>query len=295
VTYVFIVGLAPKVNKTLKAMNILDCYKILNVSKGSNWDQVKRSYYTLAKKYHPDLNFGDPFFESRFKKISQAYRVLDLHYKKQETIKNIWEKSRRPKSSNRKAYPSVESIVTPPKRPKSAKEEAIRAKESDPKWKKRIKEILFKYENKWAPLTVRQGVTVDSSLAVKGGIIRIKTAYDNFQVKIPAGIEHQTQLRIPGKGEKSFFNDKRGDLFLNVRVIPAGRAAPGNTNMFYEKKVSRKDVNLNRVFTLNTFQGPIKFFIPKKTRDGESFVLKAKPHAEGSGFRVNHIVTLRIT
>jgi curved DNA-binding protein len=276
-------------------MNILDCYKILNVSQSSNWEQVKRSYYTLAKKYHPDLNFGDPFFESRFKKISQAYRVLDLHYKKQETIKNVWEKNRRPKRSPRKAYPSVEPIVTPPKRPKSAKKEAIEVKRSDPKWKKKIKEIIFKYENKWAPLTIRQGVTVDSALAIKGGIIRIKTAHDNFQVKIPAGIEHQTQLRIPGKGEKSFFNDKRGDLFLNVRVIPAGRAVPGNTNMFYEKKVSKEDVNLNRVFTLNTFQGPIKFFIPKKTRDGESFVLKAKPHAAGSGFRVNHIVTLRIT
>jgi len=276
-------------------MNILDCYKILNVSQGSNWDQVKRSYYTLAKKYHPDLNLGDPFFESRFKKISQAYRVLNLHYKKQETIKNVFEKNRRPQKSSRKTYPSVEPIVTPPKRSKSTKKDAIRAKTSDPKWKKKIKEIIFKCENKWAPLTVRQGVTVDSSLAVKGGIIRIKTAHDSFQVKIPAGIEHQTQLRIPGKGEKSFFNDKRGDLFLNVRVIPAGRAAPGNTNMFYEKKVSREDISLNRVFTLNTFQGPIKFFIPKKTRDGESFVLKAKPHASDSGFRVNHIVTLRIT
>lgn len=276
-------------------MNILDCYKILNISQGSNWDQVKRSYYTLAKKYHPDLNFGDPFFESRFKKISQAYRVLDLHYKKQETIKNVCEKRRYPKSSPRKAYPSVEPIVTPPKRPKSAKREGMRTKIADPKWKKRIKEILFKYENKWAPLTVRQGVTIDSSLAVKGGIIRIKTAHDSFQVKIPARIEHQTQLRIPGKGEKSFFNDKRGDLFLNVRVIPAVRAAPGNINMFYEKKVSREDINLSRVFTLNTFQGPIKFFIPKKTRDGESFVLKAKPHAAGYSFRANHIVTLRIT
>ncbi len=276
-------------------MNILDCYKILNVSQSSNWEQVKRSYYTLAKKYHPDLNFGDPFFESRFKKISQAYRVLDLHYKKQETIKSVWEKSRRPKRSTRKAYPSVESIVTPPKKRKPAKKDVIRAKTSDPKWKKKIKEILFKYENKWAPLTVRQGVTVDPSLALKGGIIRIKTAHDSFQVKIPAGIEHQTQLRIPGKGEKSFFNDKRGDLFLNVRVISAGRAASGNTNMFYEKKVAKEDVDQNRVFTLNTFQGPIKFFIPKKTRDGESFVLKAKPNAAGSGFRVNHIVTLRIT
>ncbi len=291
----FLIGLAPKVKERIKTMDIQDCYKILKVPQSSNWEQVKRSYYTLAKKYHPDLNFGDPFFESRFKKISQAYRVLDIHYKKQETIKTAWRKKRRPQNSTKKAYPSVEPIVTPPKRAKSEKKDSIRKKPSDPKWKKRIKEIVFKYENKWAPLTVRQGVTVDPSLALKGGIIRIKTAHDSFQVKIPAGIEHQTQLRIPGKGEKSFFNDKRGDLFLNVRVMPASKASPGNTNIFYEKKVSKEDIELNRVFTLNTFQGPIKFFIPSKTRDGESFVLKAKPNNAGSGFRVNHIVTLRIT
>ncbi len=275
-------------------MDILDCYKILRVPQSSNWERVKRSYYTLAKKYHPDLNFGDPFLESRFKKISQAYQVLDRHYKKQETIKGVWEKNRNPKSWPSKAYPSVDPIVTPPKPPKSAKKQVRRSEAPTPNWKKKIKEIIFKYENKWAPLMVRQGVTVDSALASKGGIIRIKTAHDSFQVKIPAGIVHQTQLRIPEKGEKSFFNDKRGDLFLNIRVIPAGKAASGNTNMFYEKKVLKDDIEKNKVFTLNTFQGPIKFFVPKKTRDGESFVLKAKPDSSGAGFRVNHIVTLRI-
>jgi curved DNA-binding protein len=277
-------------------MNILDCYKILKVPQSSNWDQVKSSYHTLAKKYHPDLNFGDPFFEARFKKISQAYQALDSHYKKQEIIKEVWEQNSQPKKkASKEAYPYIDPIVTPPKSSKSSKSKGKRVTASTPKWKLKIAEIIFNYENKWAPLTVRQGVTVDSSMAAKGGIVRVKTAHDNFQVKIPAGIVHQTQLRVPGKGEKSFFYDKRGDLFLNIRVIPAGRAASGNTNMFYEKKIARIDIEQNRVFTLNTFQGPIKFFIPKKTCDGEAFVLKAKPDSASSGFRINHIVNLRIT
>ena len=190
---------------------------------------------------------------------------------------------------------SVESPLNPSKTEKSFKKKEIIKKSSDPKWKTKINETIFKYENKWAPLTVRQGVTVDKSLALKGGIIQIKTIHSSFQVKIPAGIEHQTQLRIPGKGEKSFFNDKRGDLFLNIRLIPQVKADLGNTNMFYEKKVNRKDIDQSRVFTLNTFQGKIKFFVPKKTLDGESFALKVRSNKTSSGLRINHIVTLRIT
>ena len=132
-------------------------------------------------------------------------------------------------------------------------------------------------------------------MALKGGIIRIKTSHDSFHVKIPPGIKHQVRLRIPSKGEKSFFNDKRGDLFLNIRIIPAGKTIPGTTNMFYEKKVTRENIDQNRVFTLNTFQGPIKFFVPKKTRDGELFILNYQSNKTKSNLRVNHIVTLRVT
>ena len=275
-------------------MNILDCYKILNISKGSNWEQVKRSYYTLAKKYHPDLNFGDSFFESRFKKISQAYRVLNLHYRTRETLKNVKKKNRNSKTTNRQIHTSFEPILKSRKQGSSETEDEVKKEVPSSKWKSKIKEIIFKYENKWAPLIIRQGVTINQSLALKGGIIRIKTSHDSFHVKIPPGIKHQVRLRIPSKGEKSFFNDKRGDLFLNIRIIPAGKTIPGTTNMFYEKKVTRANIDQNRVFTLNTFQGPIKFFVPKKTRDGDAFVLKAKPNRANSGFQVNHIVTLRI-
>ena len=66
-------------NRKLKAMDILDCYKILGVKQNSNWERVKRSYHKLARIYHPDLNFGDPFLESRFKKITQAYNILDRY------------------------------------------------------------------------------------------------------------------------------------------------------------------------------------------------------------------------
>lgn len=37
-----------------------DLYEVLGVGKGSGKDEVKRAYYKLAKKYHPDTNKDDP-------------------------------------------------------------------------------------------------------------------------------------------------------------------------------------------------------------------------------------------
>ncbi len=49
-----------------------DYYEILGVSKSASTDEIKKTYRKLAHKHHPDKG-GD---ESKFKKISEAYRVL---------------------------------------------------------------------------------------------------------------------------------------------------------------------------------------------------------------------------
>ncbi len=50
-----------------------DYYKVLGISKNASPEEVKKAYYKLAHKYHPDKNGGD---EGRFKKINEAYQIL---------------------------------------------------------------------------------------------------------------------------------------------------------------------------------------------------------------------------
>lgn len=59
-----------------------DYYTLLNVTKNSSQDEIKKAYRKLAIKWHPDKNKDNPDAEEQFKKISEAYDVLSDENKK---------------------------------------------------------------------------------------------------------------------------------------------------------------------------------------------------------------------
>ncbi|TYH83778.1 hypothetical protein ES332_D02G154500v1 [Gossypium tomentosum] len=58
-----------------------DYYSTLNVSRGATLQEIKTSYRSLARKYHPDIN-KTPGAEEKFKEISAAYEVLSDNEKR---------------------------------------------------------------------------------------------------------------------------------------------------------------------------------------------------------------------
>ncbi|KAK4748374.1 hypothetical protein SAY87_014960 [Trapa incisa] len=60
-----------------------DYYDLLGVSKNANASEIKKAYYGLAKKLHPDTNKDDPEAEKKFQEISKAYEVLKDDEKRQ--------------------------------------------------------------------------------------------------------------------------------------------------------------------------------------------------------------------
>lgn len=57
-------------------MPTTDLYEVLGVSRDASPEDIKSTYRRLARKYHPDVNPGDPSAEEKFKEIGQAYNVL---------------------------------------------------------------------------------------------------------------------------------------------------------------------------------------------------------------------------
>lgn len=55
----------------------------MGVQKEANKDEIKRAYYKLAKKYHPDTNKDDPNAAGKFNDVQNAYEVLSDDSKRQ--------------------------------------------------------------------------------------------------------------------------------------------------------------------------------------------------------------------
>ncbi len=53
-----------------------DPYKVLGLSPDASDDDIKRAYRRLAKKYHPDLNPGDPEAARKMQEVNAAYEQI---------------------------------------------------------------------------------------------------------------------------------------------------------------------------------------------------------------------------
>lgn len=53
-----------------------DFYDVLGVSKGADKGTIKKAYFKLAKKYHPDRNKDNKDATEKFKEATEAYEVL---------------------------------------------------------------------------------------------------------------------------------------------------------------------------------------------------------------------------
>ncbi len=64
--------------------NKRDYYEVLGLSRDCTLSDIKREYRKLARKYHPDVNDGNPEAEEKFKEISEAYAVLSNEEKRRQ-------------------------------------------------------------------------------------------------------------------------------------------------------------------------------------------------------------------
>lgn len=84
-------------------MDFKDYYKTLGVQPNANLESIKTAYRKLSKKFHPDVNNGDKFFEEKFKEIQEAYEILgDTSKRKQYDYKRTNFKN--PNNSNNYEY-----------------------------------------------------------------------------------------------------------------------------------------------------------------------------------------------
>ena len=252
-------------------MQIADCFEILNVSPGEEWPSVRKAYHCLARQLHPDLNQGkdrNNLADTRLKEINQAFAKLETYYKANVTHQEHYVKDRVKWRSFFKVLIGNSTF------------QAVCRSGLD---------FLEALDNKIFQLDIQKDIQLSESILRKGGSLSLRSGKKRFKVKIPSGDWNQMSLKISGQGESSLFSHRRGDLLLNLRVPIRETQKPRNPRFSYEMKITADKINDRKIMTLNSSEGPIKFILPRDTRDGQSFTLRSN-----TGTETLHVLTVRM-
>lgn len=113
---------------------------------------------------------------------------------------------------------------------------------------------------------------------------RIKATH-RIKVKIPAGVDTGSQLRVRGEGEAG--SAGRGDLYVVIEVQPHPDFQRHNNDLLTEISVSLSKAILGAEMDVPTLSGHVKMKIPAGTQSGTIFRLREKGiadvHGRGTG------------
>ncbi len=292
-----------------------DFYKILEVDRNAPDAEIKKSYRRLAKKYHPDVNKGDKSSEEKFKDIQEAYDVLGDKKKRQEY--DMFGAAGVGAGAGYQPGAGQYYYSTGPQGGFDFSEFFTGGK-GTPRGGRGDFENLgdifgdifgmggagrrgggFKGRPEGPGLKGADHfytMDLDFMDAVRGKTTKIAIPKGNrtekIQVKIPAGVDTGSKIRLAGKGEPSPTQGPPGDLFIEVKVHP---------HLFFKREGD--DIYLNVPITLEeaiegagievpTISGKINMKIPPGTQGGQRFRLKGKgvPHRKSSGSGDQYVV-----
>jgi molecular chaperone DnaJ len=123
------------------------------------------------------------------------------------------------------------------------------------------------------------------------GIVRDK---QTIKIKIPAGLDEGSAIRLSGRGE-AIQGGEKGDLYVAIHVKPHKKFTREGSLILSEETVSMIDAALGTELEVETVDGPLTMKIPAGTQSGTDFKLSGHgvPNPRGNG-RGAHIITVHV-
>lgn len=119
------------------------------------------------------------------------------------------------------------------------------------------------------------GVIIDHPCSDCHGLGR-KRVRRTVKIKVPAGVDTGTRLRIPGAGETSPNGGQPGDLHIVIRVRPHDVFDREGTDVYVDVPLSYVQAALGDEIEVPTLDGDVKLRIPEGTQTGTQFRLRGK-------------------
>jgi molecular chaperone DnaJ len=310
-----------------------DYYSILGVSRSAADKDIKATYRRLARQYHPDVNPGNKSAEERFKQINQAYEVLSdpEKRKKYDQYGEGWEHAEQYAEAARQQQQQAQRggfrfTQEPGAEDAFASEEPDlaslfgnlfggRAGASGRKSSRVRKGQDVEYQ---IELTLEEAfngtmrnISLQSEIPCSAcrGTGRIQglpcsvcrgsgstPQVKRLEVKIPAGVEDGSRVRIAGKGEPGAGGGTAGDLFLVVSLRKHNLFERKDNDLYTDLPVPLTTLMLGGEVQVPTLKGSkLALKIPAETQNGKVFRLSGQGMPVlGSTAKGDLMVTIKV-
>lgn len=105
------------------------------------------------------------------------------------------------------------------------------------------------------------------------------------EVRVPAGVESDQQIRLASQGEAGYNGGPYGDLFVVIQVAASDKFERDGTTIHYNLHLNFAQAALGDTVDVPTVHGDVELSIPEGTQAGKRFRLRGKgaPSLRGGG------------
>jgi len=272
-------------------------YATLGVPKGASQKEVRQAYRRLAREHHPDVNSGDKASEARFKEVTAAYEVLSDAEKRRKYDKygEQWQHADQIEEMQKRAggrtfrfgqgqggisfdagelgdlggiFENLFGARARPVRRAAPVEHAVEV----------TLEEAFHGTSRTLQLASEEPcVTCGGAGEIAGAVCHVcdgggvRPKAKRLEVKIPAGVETGSRIRIAGEGQAGA--SARGDLYLVVSVRPHPRFERRGADLYTDVDVALTGAVLGAEVEVPTLSGKVALTVPPLTQNGKTFRL----------------------
>lgn len=261
-----------------------DYYQVLGVSRTATAEQIRKAYKKIARENHPDVKPGDAAAAERFKQAAEAYEVLgDAEKRKQydqygEAFKHM--KGGPPPGGApfgggfRGTGPIDLSDLFGGEVDLGdifGQSFGGRAGGGGQRGRPRSRRGA----------DVQSEITIPFHLAATGGshdvALQRNGKVERLSIKVPAGVQEGSVIRLAGQGEPGSHGGSPGDLLISIHVSPHPYFKREGNDLVVEVPLSIAEATLGAKVDVPTLEeGLVSLTIPPGTSSGAKLRLRGK-------------------
>ncbi len=253
-----------------------DPYEVLGVSRSATFDEIKRSYWRLARRFHPDLNPNSRASERRFREVARAYEKVS----RRRNVQGGGTGDRTPGRDNARGQAGQTQAGkesernSPPTGYGSFADVSTETEAFTFRWRE---STGLSYRR--TPLRgsdIRCDLTLDFSQALSGVSALVRVLNRTVEVNIPAGVDTGHRVRVCGQGAPGTRGGPSGDLFLDLHVAPHERFRREGDDIYLDLPITFSEAWLGTNIEIRGPEGRLGLVIPSGTLAGAKFRYRGK-------------------